>query len=216
MIKINLLPPEKRKKIRKVQSAQKKSIMPALAGLRFSFRFDPFVVLPAAAAVLALLLIGGSFFWLGYKEKSMKQRRDTMRVELNRLNQVILHVEDLKARTKKVHDRMEVILAVDKNRFLWPRILDDVSSSLPRYTWLDNISEVTPFPQLTVRIEGNTMSNILLSDLIANLDHSTMLNAVKLISSTGQKHGSYDTKFFVLEAQCALNEPADSAKVAAK
>ena len=216
MIKINLLPPEKRKKTRKIQPAQKKSRIPALAGFKFSFRFDPLAVLPAAAAVLAMLLIGGSFFWMGYKEKSMKQRRDTMRVELNRLNQVILHVEDLKTRTKKVHDRMEVILAVDKNRFLWPRILDDVSSSLPHYTWLENISEVTPFPQLTVRIEGNTMSNILLSDLIDKLEHSAMLKAVKLISSTGQKHGSYDTKFFVLTAECALNEPADSATVAAK
>ncbi|OGG00844.1 MAG: hypothetical protein A3F83_01300 [Candidatus Glassbacteria bacterium RIFCSPLOWO2_12_FULL_58_11] len=216
MIKINLLPPEKRKKIRKVQAAQKKSKLPALAGFKFSFRFDVLTVMPAAAAALALLVIGGSFFWLGYKEKSMKERRDTMRVELNRLNQVILHIDDLKARTKKVRDRMEVILAVDRNRFLWPRILDDVSGALPRYTWLDNISEVTPFPQLTVRIEGNTMSNILLSELIANLEQSAMLDRIKLISSTEQKHGSYATKFFVLEAECALNEPADSAQVAAK
>jgi len=216
MIKINLLPPEKRKKLKKVTPAKKKAAVPALSKLKIEFKFDPLVVFPAAALIIAVVLIGGSFFWLGHKEKSMKERRDAMRIELNRLNQVTFRIDNLKLQTKQVRDRMEVILEVDKNRFLWPRILDELSAALPRYTWLENITEITPLPQLTLRVEGNTMSNLLLSELITNLENSSMLTNLRLISSAERVHGSYQTKYFVLEADCALNEElADTTALAA-
>jgi len=215
MIKINLLPPEKRKKLKKVTPAKKKAAMPALPKIKL--KFDPMVVFPAAALIIAVVLIGGSFFWLGHKEKSMKEKRDTLRVELNRLNQVINRIDNLKLQTEQVRDRMAVILEVDKNRFLWPRILDEISSALPRYTWLESITEITPFPQLTLRVEGNAMSNLLLSELMAKLENSSMLKDIRLISSAERIHGSYQTKYFVLEADCALNEAvSDTTAVVAR
>ncbi len=214
MIKINLLPPEKRKKLKKVAPAKKKAGMPAL--LKIKLKLDPLVV-SVAALIIAVVLIVGSFFWLGHKESSLKERRDTLQIKLNRLNQVIHRIDNLKLQTKQVRDRMEVILEVDRNRFLWPRILDEISSALPRYTWLESITEITPFPQLTLRVEGNTMSNLLLSELISKLENSSMLTDIRLISSAERVHGSYQTKYFVLEADCALNEEvSDTTAVAAR
>ena len=215
MIKINLLPPEKRKKLKKVTPAKKKAAVPSLP--KFKFKYDPMVVFPVAALLIAVLLIGGSFFWLGHKEKTMKAQRHTLRVELNRLNRVINRIDNLKLQTKQVRDRMEVILDVDRNRFLWPRILDEVSSALPRYTWLESITEITPFPQLTLRLEGNTTSNLLLSEMITKLENSSMLKDIRLISSAERVHGSYQTQYFVLEADCTLNEAVpDTTAVAAR
>ena len=214
MIKINLLPPEKRKKLKKVAPAKKKAGLPALPKIKL--KLDPLVV-SVAALIIALVLIVGSFFWLGHKEKNLKERQDTMQTKLKRLNQVIHRIDNLKLQTKQVRDRMEVILEVDRNRFLWPRILDEISSALPRYTWLESITEITPFPQLTLRVEGNTMSNLLLSQLISKLENSSMLKDIRLISSTERVHGSYQTKYFVLEADCALNEEvSDTTAVAAR
>lgn len=213
MIKINLLPPEKRKKLKRVAPAKKKAAGPSK--FKLELKFDPLVVFPIAALIIAVVLIGGSFFWLGYKEKSMKERHDTLRVELNRLNQVILRINNLKLQTKQVGDRMEVILGVDKNRYLWPRILDEISSALPRYTWLESVTEITPFPQLTVRVEGNIMSNLLLSELIRKLENSSMFKNIILISSAERVHGNYETKYFVLEADCALNEEIPDTTVVA-
>jgi len=214
MIKINLLPPEKRKKLKKVKPAKKKA--PAIPQIKLALKFDPYVVVPAAAAVVSVLLIGGSFFWLGHKEKSIKEARNQMRVELNLLNQVINRIKELKAQTKDVQERMEVILEVDKNRFLWPRILDEISGALPSYSWLESISETSPFPQLRLRLEGTTMSNILLSRFLKNLEQSSLLTDIKLISSAERSYGSYETKFFVIECDCALNEPPDTTRVAAR
>lgn len=211
MIKINLLPPERRKKARKAAPARKRVGGAGLPSFKLQLKFDPYVVVPVAVVVLVLVLIGGSFFWLGLKEKIIKTARDSMRVELNQLNLVITRIENLKGSTKEVRDRMEVVLEVDKNRFLWPRILDDISSSLPRYTWLETISEISPLPQLVLRVEGNTMSNILLSELLSNLEQTETLKDVHLISSAERPHGAYQTKYFVIQVASAFNQPpADS------
>jgi len=119
-------------------------------------------------------------------------------------------MDALKAQTRDVIGRMEVIVQVDRNRFIWPRTLDDISSSLPRYTWLQTISEITPFPELRMRIEGHTMSNILLSELLANLEQRESLTDIKLISSTERPLGGYDTKYFVIECVSTFNQPPDT------
>jgi Tfp pilus assembly protein PilN len=139
-----------------------------------------------------------------------------MKVELNRLNQIIVRTENLKEQTKRLGERMDVILKVDRNRYLWPRILDEVSASMPSYTWLESISEKTPFPQLTIRLEGVTMNNLLLSQLLSNLENGELLTGVKLISSSERLYGSLNTKYYVIECSCTLNEPVDSTTVAVK
>ncbi len=208
MIKINLLPPEKRKKLKKVKPAKKKALV--MPKLKLEFKFDPWVVAPIAAGVIVVLLIVGSLFWLGRQEKRIKTLRDTNRVELNQLNQTIVKINQLKEQTKEVKYRMEVILKVDRNRFLWPRILDEISGALPRYTWLETVSETSPFPQLLIRLEGTTMTNLSLSRFLRNLEFASLLTDVKLISSVERHHGGYDTHYFIIECECELNETPDT------
>lgn len=213
MIRINLLPPEKRKKARRAApSAKPDKTTGAGRGLSLpSMKYDPVVALPVAAAVLAVLFVAGSFFWLGHRESSLKERRDSLRVELNTLNLVILRMDELKERTADVVSRMEIITNVDHNRFAWPRTLDEISSALPRYTWLHTISELSPFPELVMRIEGHTMSNILLSELLGNLERSEAFRDVRLISSAERQLGGYDTKYFVIECASAFNQRPNTA-----
>ncbi|MBW7996647.1 MAG: PilN domain-containing protein [Candidatus Glassbacteria bacterium] len=217
MIKINLLPPEKRKKTKRAAPvAQPDGAAKAGRGLSLpGLKLSPVMALPVGMAALVIIFIAGSFLWLGFRENNLKERRDELRVELNKLNRVILRIDELKENTRDVVSRMEVIVKVDQNRFVWPRTLDEISSALPRYTWLQTISEISPFPQLTMRIEGNTMSNILLSELLANLEMSTVLTGVRLISSVERSLGGYDTKFFVIECESNFNQrPETTAQVA--
>jgi Tfp pilus assembly protein PilN len=216
MMKINLLPPEKRKKIKKVKPAKKKTVEAAAPKIKFEVKFDLYLAVPLTAAIIIVLLIVSSFFWLGHKEKNLKTSQQAMKVELNKLNQIIVRTDNLKEQTKKLRERMEVILNVDRNRYLWPRILDEVSAAMPNYTWLESIAEKTPFPQLTIRLEGVTMNNLLLSQLLSNLENRELLNGVKLISSSERLYGSLNTKYYVIECSCTLNQPVDSTTVAVK
>ncbi|MEA2064002.1 MAG: PilN domain-containing protein [Gemmatimonadota bacterium] len=209
MIKINLLPPEKRKKAKKAKPAKKKAA--AASRAKLDFKFDPLVVAPLAAAVIVVLLIAGSFFYLGHQEKKLKARRDANRVELNLMNLTVARIDKLKEKTREVSRRMEIILDVDRNRFLWPRLLDEISGAMPPYTWLQAISETSPFPELVLRLEGTTMTNLSVSRFLANLGRASMIGQARLINSEESIHGSYDAQRFIIECTCALNEPPDSA-----
>ncbi len=208
MLKINLLPPEKRKKIKKVKPSKKKA--GAMPKFKLDLKFDPWVVFPVGGAVILLLLIAASFFWLGHLEKNVIARRDSTRIELNRLKQVITKINQLKTQTSEVRNRMEVILKVDRNRFLWPRILDEISGALPQHTWLESISETSPFPLLILRLEGTTMTNLSLSRFLRNLERTKLLTDVKLVSSVERRHGSYETHYYIIECACELNEAPDT------
>ncbi len=218
MIKVNLLPPEKRNKIRKARPVRKPEPQgrPRQAARMGPRRLDPWLMLPVSVGVLTLLLVGASFFWLGQRQAGLAERGQQLRLEQARLDQVLSRIETLKARNIEVRRRMELIVQLDRNRFLWPRILDEVSTALPRYTWLESIAELSPFPQLRLRIEGTTMDNLLLSQLLANLQRSELLTEVELVSSTEKLFGELETMYYIIECGCALNQPADTTQAAPK
>jgi Tfp pilus assembly protein PilN len=210
MIKINLLPPEKRKKLKKVKPARTKAAAAAGTRFRFGLKLDSSLAIPAALALLFVIAAGGSFLWISRQEALLTARRDDARRELVVLNGVIARVEDLKLQTNRVRQRMEVIREVDRNRYLWPQLLDQISSALPSYTWLEVIAEVKPFPQMKLRLEGTTMSNLILSRFLADLERSPLLSKVSLVSSTERRQDNFETKYFIIECACALNAPTDS------
>ena len=128
---------------------------------------------------------------------------------------IMAKIKQFRQRTQQVKDRMDLILKIDQNRFIWPRILDEISGALPTYTWLESVSETSPFPQLMIRLEGTTMSNLYLSRFLNNLEHTSMLADVKLISSVERIHESYSTQYFIIGCVCELNEPFDTTGAAA-
>lgn len=214
MIKINLLPPERRKRLKKVKPAAQKA-GPSMPKIKLDLKFDPVVVMAAGLALIVTLGVAGGHFWLSRKQSALEERRSQARSELVRMNQVVMRIDELRNTTREVTRKMDIIQEVDRNRYIWPRLLDEISGALPQYAWLENVSETSPFPNLWIRIEGLTMSNLLLGQLMERLEKSPLISQVSLISSTERREGSYDTKYFIIECACELNESADTTHVAA-
>ena len=209
MIRINLLPPERRKKLKKVKPAEKKA--KALPKISFDLKADRVALLAAAVVLAALVAVGGAHLWLKRSQSSLESRSQAARAELVQLNQVVLQLDELKAANQEISRKMNIISEVDRNRYLWPRLLDEISSALPQYTWLETVSEISPFPQLNLRLEGLTMSNLVLGRLMENLDRSPLLEKIELISSVERNEGSFTTQYFIIECACELNQqPVDS------
>ena len=48
---------------------------------------------------------------------------------------------------KPIHGfQIEIIQAIDNNRYVWPHVLDEVSRSLPSYTWLTSMQQTSAAP----------------------------------------------------------------------
>jgi Tfp pilus assembly protein PilN len=112
------------------------------------------------------------------------------------------------ARRDTIARKVAVIQTIDAGRYIWPHILDELSRSLPPYTWLVDVltqpadsSEKTP----NFRVEGRTGNNFALTKYLQDLESSPFVKNVKLISTELVRENEKLVYSFVLQA--AYEEP---------
>ncbi|HTC23375.1 MAG TPA: PilN domain-containing protein [Gemmatimonadales bacterium] len=141
MITVNLRPGLKRKRAGSPLAG-------ALAGAK---AFGAKVKDPALlVAILAWLGVGG---WLGYtwlsnttELRALEPRLEQARSEHKRFQTFL----DQKHKQEQIRDsllaQITTIRGVDGDRYVWPHVLDEVTRSLPAYTWLVDVSPVAAPP----------------------------------------------------------------------
>jgi len=145
-IEINLLPGAKRGKKQPFGGvAVDFKAMGAAIVARFT---DVWLGLAVLSGAGAAVVIGMMFVAMGAKEASMNAA--TERAVADSTNfAAVLHDRALaEANRDNVLRQLNIIRAIDEDRFIWPHILDEVSRTLPAYMWLRTIA-ITGTPQGT-------------------------------------------------------------------
>lgn len=116
--------------------------------------------------------------------------RDRHRVLENRVAQavrdstglagLISTAEQLRAGRDSVVARVRIIRELDRGRYVWSHILDEVAAAVPEFTWLTRIAEVDGGGQLQVEIEGRTANTLALTRFMNRLEASPFLTSVSL------------------------------------
>jgi Tfp pilus assembly protein PilN len=192
---------------------------------------DPRVTGLAGVAVLAVLL-GGYMYWsVGTRQDELQAQIDRDVADSTNLATTIRLVHELEARQDTIREKIGIIKSVDQRRYVWPHILDEVSHSLPPYTWLTKIaSEEPPAPPPAaaprpapgdtgkkaapaapapppapvgplISIEGNTASTQALTRFMKNLEASPMIRDVALVTSSQATEAGRVVLRFSLEAK---------------
>jgi Tfp pilus assembly protein PilN len=222
MIEINLLPGAGKK-------ARGKGAGPAVAGSvssAVSRLKDPFLIGAVAAAVVSILAIAGLYYQqkaagLELQTAEQKQVQDSTRYA------AVLR-EKKKAETQRdsVMHQLNIIRAIDNNRFVWPHIMEEVSRALPQYTWVTSIKQTSavpiigvadtaskkskkaraeaedePAPKLTFEIVGNTVDIQALTRFMKLLEASPFIQNVTLQKSDLVMSDSKDVTQFTLNAE---------------
>ncbi len=144
MIKINLLPVR--------QAAKRESGRQFLIG-----------------GVLLVVIAGLAnyyWYWLRDTERGRKQEQvnETNR-RISELDKVIGEVNKLNARKKEVQEKLAVLEKLRKQRAGPVRMLDALSTCIPKKVWIDDFNESNS----TVRITGNADSHDDVSEFIKGL-----------------------------------------------
>lgn len=156
MIEINLLPGAKRKR----GGVGFKLALPDLKAFTGAFK-DPFLIACIVAWVVVLgaelpLWLSGKAKWeaasVGLLRAQAKQRRYKTELEIRR-------------RYERQRDTIivqtDVIREVDRDRYIWPHILDAVTQALPDYTWLRRLQarpvEGDSSAAVALQVEGLTV-----------------------------------------------------------
>jgi type IV pilus assembly protein PilN len=153
MIRVNLLPAERRKAKAPafgLQAAQKI----ALGG--------------SLILLLSALFVLWRFWAFGQEAAQVERDIEAQRREEQRLTQVISEVRDFEARRERLQQRVSLIEELRQGQTAPVHMLDQVSRALPDMLWLTKMTQAG----YEVTIEGNCQSLTSLSDFVANLEGS--------------------------------------------
>jgi Tfp pilus assembly protein PilN len=122
----------------------------------------------------------------------------------------------------KIRDSLQtqigVIRGVDRDRYIWPHVLDEVSKAVPQYTWLTDITGQAATASAdsqsasTVRfqITGRTVDYQAFTQFLRQLEASPWVQNVQTVSSQTVIEAARPVTSFVITADFAQ---ADSAYI---
>src|SRR5438445_9572394 len=142
MIEINLLPGQKK---RKAAGGGFKLSRPDFLALVATSK-DPYRIAAVAAWVLALGG-GGALFVLDQAQlAALEHRLDDVKVEKRRFDILIANKRRMEVARDSLLAEIIVIRRIDEDRYVWPHLLDQLTKSLPPYTWLTGIATIGVVP----------------------------------------------------------------------
>jgi Tfp pilus assembly protein PilN len=223
MIEINLLPGAGKKARGKAAAgpaAAAGAVSSAVSWLK-----DPFLIGAVAAAAISMLAIAGLYYKQQANGSALQQAEQKQVQDSTRYAAVLREKKKAETQRDSVMHQLNIIKAIDNNRFVWPHILEEVSRALPQYTWLTSIKQTSsvpiigvvdttksskkkraeaedePPPKLTFEIIGNTVDIQALTRFMKLLEASPFIQNVTLQKSDLTTVDSKDVTQFTLDAE---------------
>ncbi len=207
MIEINLLPGA-RKKTKATGGGAAVDVRALVASLGERFK-DPWLGVAVGGVVLGVALTAAMWFFQGRTEAALKEQERVAVQDSARFDAVVRATAVAQAQRDSIMRQMDIIRAIDGERFVWPHILDEVSRALPTYTWLRSVAQssaqttVSPeqvaageVPKLTLRVIGLTVDLQALTIFMKQLEASDFLENVTIAGTQAtQSEGKTVTEF---------------------
>ncbi len=161
MIKINLLP-TKKKPPKKVIDLQQQLIL--------------------AVLVLLIVVMGMGYYWMRQSDRIALLERDKASSERRIAEQdnLLKEVKNVEEERRKVAEKIEIIEKLKKNQAGPVRLLDEVSSALPKGVNVSLLNETNN----TVNIDGDAFTTDDVVRFIENLKASRLLKDVVLLETS--------------------------------
>ena len=135
MIEINLLPGSGKKAKKSGGGGAKLDLAASLANIKSRVR-DPFLVGALASAVIAAGALAGLYTTQESRAARLDEELQKSVQDSTRYASVLREREKAEAKRDTVLRSLNMIRAIDDDRYIWPHVMDEVSSALPPYTWI--------------------------------------------------------------------------------
>ena len=247
MIEINLLPGTK-KKSRKGGGGGASVSMPKVdfaawfESMRERIR-EPWLIAGITVSVLAVAAIGALYVRQAARASTIEQALQKAVQDSTRFASVLKEREMAEAKRDTVLRSLNLIRAIDDDRFVWPHVMDEVSRALPPYTWVVSLGFTgagqgqqavttvaaapagepgkrrrmvqTAIPRDTVRIRvvGNTVDIQALTRFMTQLEASPFLEQVQLAKSERAVDNGKEVTQFQLDMLYSRPNPAQVRRV---
>ena len=159
------------------------------------------VVVPVAVAAL----------WLTQRARAngLEERLEAASADSARLADLRALSDSLTERRTLIRERMELIRTLDRDRFIWPHIMDEASRALPNFVWLTSIQELSPLPGLTVEIRGMAATPLAVTEYVRRLEDSPYLGSVRILGSQLESVPNSDLEVHAFTLMVDYDSPAE-------
>jgi len=178
VIEINLLPGAKRKR----GGAGFKLALPDFKALTGLFK-DPWLVACVVAWLLVLAADLPMFLRTRTEWAELSARYASVRREERTYNSLIARRRQFERARDSLIVEVDVIRSVDRDRYIWPHLLDAVTKALPDFTWLNRLASVggdaDSLASTGFQLEGYTVDVQGYTRFLRNLEASPFIRAVE-------------------------------------
>lgn len=145
MIQVNLLPGTGGKPQRRSDFNISGIVSGAASGVKNKFTLIAIGSVSAAVLSVALLWMGQS-----NKERVLTERESRAVQDSARYKVVLAAKAKAEATRDSLFQQVAIIKSIDDSRYLWPHLLEEISNSLPQYTWLTVVTQTSAPPSSAV------------------------------------------------------------------
>jgi Tfp pilus assembly protein PilN len=135
MIEINLIPGTGKKSKKSGGGGAKLSVGAALGNLKSEVR-DPYMLGAIGSAIVAILVTGGLYTTQESRSARLDDELQKAVQDSTRYASVLHEREKAEAKRDTVLRSLNMIRAIDDDRYIWPHVMQEVSSALPPFTWI--------------------------------------------------------------------------------
>lgn len=142
MIEINLLPGAGRKSRGRGAGA---GIGATFSNVATKIK-DPHLIFGVVSVAVCLMLVGALQWRQQAMAGSLDEAEQSAVQDSTRYAAILGEKRAAESRRDSVLRQLSIIRAIDNNRFVWPHLMDEVSRTLPAYTWLTSMTQTSAMP----------------------------------------------------------------------
>ncbi|OIP38167.1 hypothetical protein AUJ95_07020 [Candidatus Desantisbacteria bacterium CG2_30_40_21] len=169
------------------------NLMPPVLLAKKKIQWRNILVIISLSAFVVLI----GFFWSNQllEVKKKEQKVEELKAEIAKLRPYMQEIKDLEIEIDLLKTRLNIITQLDKDRFIWAKLLDQTSDCLGQGIWLDNLSNTNG---TAIQISGKAMDNFSVANYILKLMESQLFTNVNLANITNSTIGKYPIRSFSL------------------
>ena len=131
---------------------------------------------------------GAAALWWSQRTESLALgvRLEAVVADSARLAELRAASDSLAKRSREIRERVALVEQLDRDRFAWPHLMDEISRALPPPAWLTSVRQLSPPPDLSVELEGVAGNPLAITEFVRDLGTSDYIADVKIVGSQQQ------------------------------
>jgi Tfp pilus assembly protein PilN len=200
VIEINLLPGSRKKRGGKGGGFQ----MPDFKAMAGAVK-EPWLIAMVVAWLAVAGLVAGLYLPRRAQVRALEPRLAASQREARRMQAVLKTQHESQAKRDTLEQQIAVIRNIDRERYIWPHILDAVTKALPPYTWLDDVAsqpvsdDSSGTPTVALQLMGKSADVQAITRFVRNLEESPFLREATQVSTAVVNERGHDVFTYVIK-----------------